>query len=305
MQITEFTNQMVTLIKSKVSTEMKNVQSHTIWKNNGIQEEGITLIEKGVNISPTVYMREYYDRFLQGETLRALAEEVIEELERCKTYKSMDISFFLSFENAKKHIVYKLVNREKNEELLKQVPSLSYMDLSMVFYYLLEDMPFHHATILIHNSHLTMWQITKEELFRQALENTPRLLPATIRRMQDVVREMMKDRQMEEDLFENEIPMYIMSNPIKMNGAATMAYPGVIRNFAETIRKNLYVIPSSIHEVILVPESGTEDTNLNDMVAEVNHTQVDPKEVLADHVYYYDRKEDHMISCVHEDICYC
>lgn len=101
MQITEFTNQMVTLIKSKVSTEMKNVQSHTIWKNNGIQEEGITLIEKGVNISPTVYMREYYDRFLQGETLRALAEEVIEELERCKTYKSMDISFFLSFENAK------------------------------------------------------------------------------------------------------------------------------------------------------------------------------------------------------------
>ena len=91
MQITEFTNQMVTLIKSKVSTEMKNVQSHTIWKNNGIQEEGITLIEKGVNISPTVYMREYYDRFLQGETLRALAEEVIEELERCKTYKSMDI----------------------------------------------------------------------------------------------------------------------------------------------------------------------------------------------------------------------
>ena len=137
MQITEFTNQMVTLIKSKVSTEMKNVQSHTIWKNNGIQEEGITLIEKGVNISPTVYMREYYDRFLQGETLRALAEEVIEELERCKTYKSMDISFFLSFENAKKHIVYKLVNREKNEELLKQVPSLSYMDLSMVFYYLL------------------------------------------------------------------------------------------------------------------------------------------------------------------------
>lgn len=175
----------------------------------------------------------------------------------------------------------------------------------MVFYYLLEDMPFHHATILIHNSHLTMWQITKEELFRQALENTPRLLPATIRRMQDVVREMMKDRQMEEDLFENEIPMYIMSNPIKMNGAATMAYPGVIRNFAETIRKNLYVIPSSIHEVILVPESGTEDTNLNDMVAEVNHTQVDPKEVLADHVYYYDRKEDHMISCVHENICYC
>ena len=141
MQITEFTNQMVTLIKSKVSTEMKNVQSHTILKNNGIQEEGITLIEKGVNISPTVYMREYYDRFLQGETLRALAEEVIEELERCKTYKSMDISFFLSFENAKKHIVYKLVNREKNEELLKQVPSLSYMDLSMVFYYLLEDMP--------------------------------------------------------------------------------------------------------------------------------------------------------------------
>ena len=262
-------------------------------------------IEKGVNISPTVYMREYYDRFLQGEPLPALANEIMEELERCKTYKSMDISFFLSFENAKKHIVYKLVNREKNEELLKEVPSLSYMDLSIVFYYLLDDMPFHHATILIHNSHLTMWQITKEELFRQALENTPRLLPATIRRMQDVVREMMKGRQMEEALFENEIPMYIMSNPIKMNGAATMAYPGVIRNFAETIRKNLYVIPSSVHEVILVPESGTEGSDLNDMVAEVNQTQVDPKEILADHVYYYDRKEDQMLSCVHENICYC
>ena len=65
---------------------------------------------------------------------------------------------------------------------------------------------------------------------------------------------------MEEDLFENEIPMYIMSNPIKMNGAATMAYPGVIRNFAETIRKNLYVIPSSIHELIIMP---AEDGSLS------------------------------------------
>ena len=98
---------------------------------------------------------------------------------------------------------------------------------------------------------------------------------------------------MEEGLCENEIPMYIMSNPIKMNGAATMAYPGVIRNFAETIRKNLYVIPSSIHELIIMPaEDGSLSlSKLSDMVKEINENHVKEEEILSDCAYYYDHKE--------------
>ena len=104
---------------------------------------------------------------------------------------------------------------------------------------------------------------------------------------------------------ESETPLYVLTNKARLYGASCILYPNLLDSIADKLTCDFYLIPSSIHEVILVPESGTEDTNLNDMVAEVNHTQVDPKEVLADHVYYYDRKEDHMISCVHENICYC
>ena len=86
------------------------------------------------------------------------------------------------------------------------------------------------------------------------------------------------------------IPMKVLSNRRHMYGAAVMILPGVLQDIAEEMDASLYILPSSVHEVILMTDTGQEQPQvLRDMVMEVNATQVLPEEILSDHVYYYDR----------------
>ncbi len=85
--------------------------------------------------------------------------------------------------------------------------------------------------------------------------------------------------------------MYILSNSVGINGATAMIYKDAIRNFASELDSDFYILPSSIHEVILVPyEDCFSREELKNMVNEVNCTQVPIEEVLSDRVYIYRRK---------------
>lgn len=300
----EFSTKLLKEIK-KIIPEDQKVEFSSIMKNNGVTEEAISIIEKNKNISPTIYLKEFYEWYKDGVEPDEIAAEIVRRNNEYKLKESLDIGFFVNYEKAKSRIVFKLINREMNSKLLEKIPYVDYMDLVIVFYYLIHDAEAGNATILIHNSHLNMWEVTVEEVYRQARANTPVLLPAAITGMREIIEKMMGDFSEKEVLLEEGFPMYVMTNSMKMNGAATMAYPNVMRNFANAIGKNVYIIPSSVHEVILVPETGTEGNCLNDMVREVNETQVDPKEVLADHVYYFDREENRIQSYVYERISYC
>ncbi len=300
----EFSKKIVEEIKKMIPGDQR-VEMNSIMKNNGITEEAISIVEKDKNISPTIYLKEFYEAYREGVELELLAMEIIRRNKEYRLEESLDVGFFVNYEKAKGKIVFKLVNKDKNEKLLQKIPYYEYMDLAMVFYYLAHNEEVGNATILIHDSHLKMWNVTKGDIYKEACKNTPVLLPAAITGMREIIEQMMGDAVRNEECIKEDVPMYVMTNPMKMNGAATMAYPNVIRNFANALGKNVYIIPSSIHEVILVPESGTEGGRLNEMVQEVNETQVDPKEVLADHVYFYDREEDHIRSCVYEHVSYC
>lgn len=289
----------------KIISPMQKAELSSVMKNNGVTEEAISILEKDKNISPTIYLGEFYEWYKEGVDLEFLAAEIVRRNNEYKPEESMDIGFFVDYEKAKGRIVFKLVNKKWNEKLLKKIPYVDYMDLVMVFYYLIQSEESGNATILIHNSHLSMWKVTLEEVYKQACRNTPQLLPAAITGMKEIIMQMMGETADRDELLKEEVPMYVMTNSMKMNGAATMAYPNVVRNFANAVGKNVYIIPSSVHEVILVPESGTEGAILNDMVREVNETQVDPKEVLADHVYYYNREENSLQSYVYERVSYC
>ncbi len=300
----EFSMKILKEIRKIIPADQK-AEISSIMKNNGITEDAVSIMEKGKNISPTIYLKEFYEYYKEGAALEELAAEIVRRNNKYKLEESLDIGFFINYEKAQERIVFKLINRDKNRKLLENIPYVEYMDLVMVFYYLLYDETAGNATILIHNSHLKMWGISKEELYGKACENTPKLLPAAITGMREIIQQMMGEGANFEEPVEEDVPMYVMTNPMKMNGAATMAYPNAVKNFANAIGRNVYIIPSSVHEVILVPESGTEGGRLNEMVREVNESQVDPKEVLADHVYYYNRLENSMQSYVYERVSYC
>ena len=158
------------------------------------------------------------------------------------------------------------------------------------------------ATALIHNEHLKKWGITEDTLYDDALKNTPVLLKSSITPMSSLLHEIAKEckderavkvvDEIESDEGIGEEALYVLTNSSRVNGAACMLYDNLLGSFAEVIHADLYILPSSIHEVILLPKINTfNKSDLLNMVREVNEQGVAEDEVLSDNVYEYNRKD--------------
>ena len=301
----EFTS-FKTLVRDEVAKrtgEQFHVRINDVTKNNGVVLSGITMLQDDNNISPTIYLNKYYEAYENGDiTLRCIVDEVLDTYERNKVNQSVDMRFFMNYERIKDRIIFKLIHAERNKELLKDIPHIRYLDFAVVFQCLISDEMFGNATIMIHNAHLKIWEITENELYEKAIKNTPVLQRYDIKTMKDVLCEMMLLEEMEgkEILNKNEYiedlqdatPMYVLSNRTRVQGASCILYPSILKDFASAVKSDFYILPSSVHEVILLPAQGDEDKEgLKRMVCEVNETQVEREEVLSDSVYYYSQEK--------------
>lgn len=285
MNFTSFTQSIINYLQKKLGDDYK-IFSNVIKKNNGIELTGIIIEEKGCNTSPTIYINDLYEEYKLGKSFTETADAVYDIFSRNRFTMPVDLTGFLNFDKAKGQIAYKLINYEKNKELLEDIPYKMYFNLVIVFYYSVMEPPFFgKAEILIHNKHLEKWGVGLEEICRIAAENTPRLYPAEITYIEDAMPGMFGTGAKAE-----KIPMFILTNQQKLQGAVCMLYPDVIKAFAEKIDCDLYILPSSIHELILVPvlKKNSKD-KLLEIVTEINATQVENSEILADSVYIYER----------------
>ena len=299
----EFEEKIVDCVRARLDQEVC-IEITEVTKNNGVVLKGLSLKESDSSISPTIYLERYYAGYRDGRSMEEIADEIVDVYHRGNLGAFFDVADFLDFEKAKKRIVYKLVNYEKNKVLLKQIPHKPFLDMAVVYYYLLENDRLENATILIYNNHLESWNVTLNEIDQLAKENTPLLLKADLRSITEVLYQIIRSRN-EEDAekfleLENETEsdpiMYVLSNKSKIFGAAAILYDDVLKNFSEKVQKDLYILPSSVHEVILIPkEESMEWEKLQEMVKEVNSTQVEDVEILSDSVYCYQRGNDALL----------
>ena len=254
-------------------------------KNNGVIMDGLSIRRQGQKVAPTIYMDAYYREYLDGHSLKGICDQILECCEDTSFEEKFDTDFFTDYGKLRSTVVYKLVNAEKNRELLKKVPHLPFLDLAIVFYCLLTDTPVGNATVLIHNSHMNLWKVSCSELYRDAKANTAKLLPARLESMAEVIRELSDGMEEPEEVG---VPMYVLTNSQKALGAACILYDGVLKSCADRIGEAFYMLPSSIHEVIMVPASAVADEReLISMVRDINRTQVRSTEVLSDNIYLY------------------
>jgi hypothetical protein len=218
-------------------------------------------------------------------------ERILSIYDKDTPKQSIDMTFFKYFNKVKERICYRLVSAEHNRELLQKIPHISYLDLAICFYYAYQGDELGAGSILIHNTHMDMWGTNQEELMELAQKNTPQLFPWEYKSMDMVLRELMEEEEkIAGDIFSERLPMQILSNENRVHGAACILYPNLLKNLAEKEGCNLYIIPSSIHEVIILPDSGEENPlQLREMIEEVNATQVEPEEVLSNNLYYFER----------------
>lgn len=273
-----------------------------IIKNNGVTLSGLIITAQGQNIAPTIYLDSFHEAYEGGVSLDCIVEKVLEIYGKDSPPESIDMEFFRDFEKVKDKICYKLINREKNEELLLQIPHREFLDLEICFYYAYQGDEIGNGTILIYNTHLEMWGTSVEELFALSQKNTPALFPWECKSMEETLREFLKeDREDKEELSETATggtaeeeacvgsSMRILCNSAHIYGAACILYPGVLEETARERNGDLYILPSSVHEVILLEVDGEKDPEiLKEMIKEVNDTQVRPEEILSYQLYYFD-----------------
>ena len=228
-----------------------------VVKNNGVVLHGLLIHSEGKNVVPTIYLDSFWEAYKSGQCFAAVIRQLLES------------------------------------------PHIDFLDLALCFYYAY-DGQIGEGAIRIKNSHAQRWGVKTADLVRLAEQNTARIFGWQCISMEDMIRESpdfddTDERLLEEaekDGFLEYNPMKIRTNAKRVYGAVCMLYPGVLEKLSAKVQKSFYILPSSVHEVILLPETGIETAGeLRAMISDVNSTLVAPEEVLSDNLYYYDFKE--------------
>ncbi len=298
-----------------------NIELVNVLKNNSVELVALVIQDHESVISPNIYLESYYQHYLDGMRIRNITEMIIDShFEYLEEANKNIPDFEFKWEAIKDKVFLRLVNREKNKKLLEEVPHLLYLDLAITFHYLVSSRADGINILRITKKHMKKWNIKIKELRDTAIENTPRLFPANIRNMNDVLVEMLyddwantnqdwpgqntesnmwiSDNLLPDDMLlelvvdreSDDNPMYILSNDMGINGASCILYQDILYEFAHEIESDLYILPGSIHEVIIVKDNGyISKEDLVDMVVGVNETEVFEEDYLSNNVYHYNR----------------
>ncbi len=301
MEIKEFASK-IQRAMTEVLGAGYEVRLQEVRKNNGILLQGLVIMAEEKNISPTIYLKPFWEAYNVGVPLAEIVRKILRIYREDTPKESIDMSFFKDFDKVKNRICYRLINAARNESLLKKIPYVPFLDLAICFYYAYEGETLGSGTILIYNTHVEMWKTCTAELMRCAQSNTPKLFAAECNSMEVVVRELLQEQkrqfgemlldEAQQEQFLSDMPMQIVSNRQRINGAATILYPRFLEKLGAELDSDFYILPSSVHEVILLLDNNHESPDrLKSMIAEVNSTQVEPEDVLSDSLYYFDREE--------------
>ena len=261
--------------------------------------DGLTIRKRNESIAPTIYLNQYFNQFNDGRTMDDIVKDIIRVYENNQPENIMDVfktEDFYDFDKMKEKIVLKVINTERNLDLLEQVPHLDMegLGLSVVFYVSIMTGE-QSAGILIKNEHLRLWEKKVSDLISLAEINTNRMHAFTIKSINEVLSGMFG---FEEDLIPDGPVFYVLTDENKTFGASQLYLKDKIREFAKQQDCDVYILPSSIHELLLLRADfpNLEPSYLKEMVYVVNTTQVSEEEFLFDGAYKFELATDKIIA---------
>ena len=289
-----------------------------VLKNNGVTLSGLIFMCEDSEVASTIYLNGFYEEYSQGQPFGEIVRRICAVYEENKPDQDLNMDFFNDYAKVRPKLACRLIHYEKNRQLLEKLPHRRFLDMAVVYCCIMMSDRIGCACVLINDSHMELWQASEEQLYQDTMDNMPRVLPVEFSSMDDfmfdVIRKAIQDK-MEETPEEDsdgcqamldevaeilvgwpkkenpERKMYILTNKQRFYGAASILYPGVLKKYADTRGCDFFIFPSSVHEVILLTDTGIEDReHLYDMVHEVNCQNVPQEELLSDSVYYFSRE---------------
>ena len=266
-----------------------SVSFQQVQKNNGVILDALCVRTGASVCSPVIYLDPLYEQYRSGRSAAVIARAVAERLDGCDSASDSDFDNIRNLEIVKSRIAYRLISVCKNESLLSEIPWIPFLDLAVVFYLRFEPQDGYAVSMCINHGLARSWGLTADDLFAVASENTPELLPAKTESLPELMAGFLHVDP--DTLRAPGVPeLHVLSNVTGIYGAACLLYDGVIGEFARKADADLLILPSSVHEVMLLADSPDSDhESLRDTVRSVNGEAVPPEDFLSDELYRYDR----------------
>ena len=305
MDFEEFKNSVAEQIKNFLPEKYEDasVTLQDVTKNNDTVLTGLLIKTEDSNIAPNIYLENFFEQYQDGRDMADILQIIADVRVQHEMEQGFDVTRLTDFDQVKDNIICKLVNAELNADYLADKPHTMVEDLAVVYAIDLGGNESGHMTAPITNSLMEQYGITQEELHDIALHNLSES-QIEFKTMRDVLVDMMFPDGIQPDdprAFmlppEEENPsMYVLSNADKLNGAAALLDAKTMEDISEKLGGDFIVLPSSIHETIVLPVNEDMDRHtLEAMVQDVNAGQVAPEERLSDHVYMYDSQEKELV----------
>ena len=295
MNYQQFKQFILFVLREKYPEKEYEIHIRQITKNNGLHLDGLCIFHKEDPVSPTIYLDSYYERYQKGTIMTDIISAIEKEYDRGMKLKPCIGNVESYYEAVKEQIIMRLVNYDKNKEILEDCPYIRFHDLAVTFRWLAYQDEIGISTALISNKEMERWGISLDKLYEDALENSERLFPVQISKLKDLMAS--KGIVSEEGEFE----LYLITNEQGINGATCILYRDALKGIAQFYRRSFYLLPSSIHEMMICFEDDhISEEMLLSLVKEANHLVVTMGEVLSDNIYYYDHNKEELFMITNE-----
>lgn len=255
-------------------------------KNNTPTLTGISIMEGTSNISPIIYLEPFYGR----DDIKGIAGEIISIHKEHKEAQAWDVSYIMDYEECAPLIRAALINYEGNAKMIEDMPHRKLLDLAVVYYIDVTTPDGMQAEIKITNLCMERWSIHDEqELYAQALQNMQG--EVLVMNLGEILKKTLPDVEWEEDVRRMYKEMFVLSNRKGVYGAAMLLFTRELDSICEKLHsQQLVVIPSSVHEVILISYAGGDPKGFTEKIREVNSGHLELTEILSGHPYIYDSR---------------
>ena len=271
---------------------------------------GLTVIRPGDARIPTINLTDLYRQYYENPKFRIT--DVLEQISQIiqREPERFDVSRLTQYGEAKKHLFMRVSNIEENLQVLDNVPYVERADLAITFHIAVEENEAGRASAIVTNNMMENFGVTRNQLYKDALENSSFIAPVMIDNLGEVVGRMEIEEMEARGASEEEIrkaeeriyvesqynPMFVVTNETLLYGGSAIFYPGVMDQLGEVLNGDFFILPSSVHETLVVPDDGRISCHeLKAMVMAINEKEVAPEDRLTDEVYHYDTR-DHVFE---------
>ena len=291
----EFMNQVENSLKNCPALEGAWVEGNVYYRNNDTECLGVSIRRGDALISPVFYLDRFYDAYCRKKmTLDEVVSTIIDHFrtvsEDCRR-KASEVS--LEYETCRECITYRLISAEKNARFLSYLPHIPFLDMAIIFTIVLKIDESGLESIRVTNDLMESWKVKVEDLMALAKVNTPRIFPVKVETMGNVMKRFLGLDEEMLQMVDLDSPMLLLSNMHETYGATTLIYDDQPSKIGELLEDDYYVIPSSVHEVLILPASEVGDpSTINPMIQEINEEHLENVDVLSDRAYLYKRSDN-------------